>query len=94
MLLERFVVQLNEEVAKLPEPRPAFFKSEGFVYMKQWLKTRHAIMFGLSNKIFQVNFFDGSQILLNTEYKTVLFCSKRGEKSCVPLVSALHTTDP
>ena len=34
-------------------------------------------MFGLSNKIFQVNFFDNSQILLNTEKKTVLFFSKR-----------------
>ncbi len=45
--------------------------------MKQWLKTRHAIMFGLSNKIFQVNFFDNSQILLNTEKKTVLFFNKR-----------------
>jgi polo-like kinase 1 len=45
--------------------------------MKQWLKTRHAIMFGLSNKIFQVNFLDNSQILLNTSKKTVLFYSKK-----------------
>ena len=37
--------------------------------MKQWLKTRHAIMFGMSNKIFQVNFFDNSQIILNTKKK-------------------------
>lgn len=47
--------------------------------MKQWLKTRHAIMFGLSNKLFQVNFFDNSQILLQTEKKTVLFTSKTGQ---------------
>ena len=45
--------------------------------MKQWLKTRHAIMFGLSNKVFQVNFFDNSRILLNTDKKTVLFTSKK-----------------
>ena len=38
-------------------------------------------MFRLSNKIFQVNFFDNSQILLNTEEKTVLFTSKKGEKT-------------
>jgi polo-like kinase 1 len=34
--------------------------------MKQWLKTKHAIMFRLSNKVFQVDFLDSSQILLNT----------------------------
>ena len=34
-------------------------------------------MFGLSNKLFQVNFYDSSQILLNTQKKTVLFHSKR-----------------
>ena len=47
--------------------------------MKQWLKTRHAIMFGLSNKLFQVNFFDNSQILLQTQKKTVQFKSKKGD---------------
>lgn len=61
--------------------------------MKQWLKTRHAIMFGLSNKIFQVNFFDNSQILLNTEKKTVLFFSKRNEKTYQSLSNALQTSD-
>ncbi len=35
-------------------------------------------MFRLNNKIFQVNFLDGSQILLNTQYKTVNFTNKRG----------------
>lgn len=49
--------------------------------MKQWLKTRHAIMFGLSNKLFQVNFFDNSQILLQTEKKTVMFTSKKGDST-------------
>jgi len=66
MLLERFITHLNDEVSKLPESKVVYHKNEGFIYMKQWLKTRHAIMFGLSNKIFQVNFFDNSQILLNT----------------------------
>lgn len=66
MLLERFIPQLNDEASKLSESKLIYHKNEGFIYMKQWLKTRHAIMFGLSHKIFQVNFFDNSQILLNT----------------------------
>ena len=61
--------------------------------MKQWLKTRHAIMFGMSNKLFQVNFFDNSQILLNTIKKTVLFRSKKNEVTYQPLSNSLLISD-
>lgn len=30
----------------------------GYCYVKKWMKTKHAIMFRLSNKIVQVNFTD------------------------------------
>ena len=50
-------------------------------------------MFRLSNKIFQVNFFDNSQILLNTEEKTVLFTSKKGVKTYETLAKALQAKD-
>lgn len=66
MLLEKFVVYLNDEVQKNNISDSNYQKYEEFIYVKQWLKTKHAIMFRLSNKIFQVNFFDNSQILLNT----------------------------
>lgn len=61
--------------------------------MKQWLKTRHAIMFGLSNKLFQVNFFDNSQILLQTEKKTVMFTSKKGESTYQTLSNVLNSQE-
>lgn len=48
------------------------------IYVKQWLKTKHAMMFRLNNKIFQVNFQDNSQILLNTHKREVFFINKRG----------------
>lgn len=50
-------------------------------------------MFRLSNKIFQVNFFDNSQILLNTDEKTVLFTSKKGAKTYETLAKALQAKD-
>lgn len=53
-------------------------KDRSLIYIKQWLKTKHAIMFRLSNSIFQVNFFDKSQILLSTDKKVILFTSKEG----------------
>jgi polo-like kinase 1 len=61
--------------------------------MKQWLKTRHAIMFGLNNKMFQVNFFDKSCILLNTEYKTIHFTNKKNETFKDTLNNAMKNSD-
>lgn len=44
------------------------------VYVKKWMKTRHAIMFRLSNKIVQVNFTDKTEIILSSENKMVIKC--------------------
>lgn len=65
-------------------------KKNNFIYVKQWLKTKHAIMFRLSNGIFQVNFFDKSQILLSTIKKVIMFTSKEGERTIETLNDALH----
>lgn len=63
------------------------------VYMKQWLKTRHAIMFRLSNKVFQVDFLDTTQILLNTDSKLVTYTNKKGERTVHTLNEALSSTE-
>ena len=77
----------------MPKDKVIYHQDDKFVYMKQWLKTRHAIMFGLSNKVFQVNFFDNSRILLNTDKKTVLFTSKKNQVSYETLSNALQASD-
>ena len=77
-LLEHFKYYLDAELKARP------FKANGagkLVYLKQWLKTKHAIMFRLSNKIFQVDFLDNTQILLNTEKKLVIYTNKKGDKN-------------
>lgn len=50
-------------------------------------------MFGMSNKLFQVNFFDNSQILLNTAKKTVLFRNKKNQVTYQPLSNSLLVSD-
>lgn len=44
-------------------------RQNNLVHLKKWMKTRHAIMFRLSNKIIQVDFQDKSQIILSSESK-------------------------
>jgi len=43
----------------------------GTVYVKKWMRTKHAMMFRLSNKIVQVNFQDHTEIILSSEARVV-----------------------
>ena len=42
------------------------------------MKTKHAIMFRLSNKIVQVDFTDKTEIILSTKSKMVTYVNKKG----------------
>ena len=63
------------------------------MYVKKWMRTKHAIMFRLSNKIVQVNFQDHTEILLNSENRLVTYVNKRGERSIMPLAQALDSNN-
>ena len=63
------------------------------VYVKKWMRTRHAIMFRLSNKIVQVNFQDKTEIILSSETRVVTYVNKKGERSTYPLTSALESSN-
>ena len=63
------------------------------VYVKKWMKTKHAILFRMSNKVVQVNFLDNTEILLNTASKLVYYVNKLGERNAFPLASALDSNN-
>jgi polo-like kinase 1 len=63
------------------------------VYVKKWMKTKHAIMFRLSNKIVQVNFTDKTEIILSSELKMVTYVNKKGERNNYPLATALESSN-
>jgi len=46
------------------------------VYLQKWVKTRHAILFRLSNRTVQVVFFDHTQVLLSCEAREVTYFDK------------------
>ena len=76
----------NEEKEKEIGEKP-------FTYVKKWMRTRHAIMFRLSNKIVQVCFQDHTEIILSSESRIVTYVNKRGERSTYPLSSALENSN-
>jgi len=60
-------------------------KKIGMVYVKKWLKTKHAIMFRLNNKIVQVNFTDKTEIILSSEQKLVTYVGKKRRKKSISI---------
>lgn len=69
------------------------------VYLKKWMKTRHAILFRLSNKIVQVNFLkqvnftDKTEVILSSEHKMLTYVNKKQERSNYPLATALESSN-
>ena len=61
--------------------------------MKKWMRTRHAIMFRLSNKVVQVCFQDHTEIILSSESRVVTYANKKGERSTYPLSTALESNN-
>jgi len=82
----------NKDAQPTEEEQPNQQKTPT-VYVKKWMKTKHAIMFRLSNKIVQVNFTDKTEIILSSENKIVTYVNKKGERSNYPLATALESSN-
>jgi len=92
-LLQHFRSYLESELKPNPiEGEEAIQTSK--IYVKKWMKTKHAVMFRLSNKVVQVNFTDKTELILSSEKKLVTYVNKKGEKSQHPLSAALETSNP
>lgn len=49
------------------------------VYVKRWVKTRHAFLFRLSNKTVQVSFSDKTELVLSSADDVIFYRGKQGE---------------
>ncbi len=76
-----------------PEEKLSARRAQAPVYVKKWMRTRHAIMFRLSNKVVQVIFQDNTEIILSSETREVTYVNKKGERATYQLTSALESTN-
>lgn len=65
-------------------------KEDECVYVKKWIRTKHAIMFRMSNKLVQVCFIDQTVIVLSNENKKVYYINKKGEVLSFALATAFE----
>jgi hypothetical protein len=61
------------------------------IFLKKWVRTRHAILFRLSNRTVQVVFFDRSEIILSSEARVVTYVNKQGKREGYPLENILNS---
>jgi len=90
-LLNHFKSYLDQNFKKedIEHERP----SGDLVYIKKWIKTRHAKLFRMSNKVVQVYFKDKTEILLWSISKQITYTNKEGVRSTYPLAFALESTN-
>jgi polo-like kinase 1 len=84
-------MQITETEAKTDDDNSK--KQICSVYVKKWMRTKHAIMFRLSNKIVQVCFQDHTEIILSSESRVVTYVNKKGERLTYPLNNALESNN-
>ena len=83
----------KEETEEKEKEKDKEIGEKPFTYVKKWMRTRHAIMFRLSNKIVQVCFQDHTEIILSSESRIVTYVNKKGDRSTYPLSSALENSN-
>ncbi|KAG2523484.1 hypothetical protein JM16_002255 [Phytophthora kernoviae] len=49
------------------------------VFVKKWVKTRHAVLFQLSNGTVQFNFFDKSKLMLSSDGRVATYLDREGD---------------
>eukprot|EP01038_Epipyxis_sp_PR26KG_P007940 gene7940-10774_t len=60
-------------------------------YLKKWVRTKHAILFRISNRTVQVVFYDRSEVLLSSEARVITYVNKHSARSEHSLDEVLGT---
>jgi len=77
-LLDHFRNYLDDNKGEREPPVAPKGGGEGeFVYVRKWMRTRHSVIFRLSNNNFQVNFFDETEVMVWADRKLVTFKAKK-----------------
>ena len=63
------------------------------IYVREWVKTKYAILFKFNNKNYQINFTDNTQLIFISNVKKVIFINKNNNKIIYDLNDALNSND-
>ena len=69
-------------------------RPEKMVYVKKWLRTKHAILFRLSDRTVQVIFYDHTEVILSSEDRMVTYTNKEKQRKTYPLQTVFQNPKP
>ena len=61
------------------------------VHVKKWMRTKHAILFRLNNKVVQVCFQDNTEIIICSDSRIVTYVCKKGTRENFTLQEAVDS---
>lgn len=97
-LLEHFRNYLTEnQKASSEEPAATSSPSHlptNFVFLKKWLRTKHAIVFRLSNQTIQVVFYDQTEILMTPDDRYITYVDKNRVRTTFNFTEDLVGSSP
>lgn len=64
-----------------------------FVYLKKWVRTKHAILFRLSDQTVQIVFYDQTEVLLTPDKRFVTYVDKKRTRCTYYLNDELVATN-
>ncbi|KAG3092017.1 putative serine/threonine-protein kinase [Phytophthora idaei] len=67
--------------------------TQSMVFVKKWVKTRHAVLFQLSNGTIQFNFFDKSKLMVASNARVVTYLSRDGDLAVFSSSTAILTSE-
>jgi polo-like kinase 1 len=98
-LLKHFRNYLIEQQKKCEDDGPGHECAAGLVnttpmtYLKKWVRTKHAILFRLSNQTIQIIFYDQTEVLLTPDKRFVTYVDKKRNRSTYFLSDELVGTN-
>jgi polo-like kinase 1 len=51
---------------------------ESYVYIKKWIKTKHAVFFRMNNRVLQVAFNDQTTLMINSDLRRITYLDGKG----------------
>ena len=76
------------------EPQLSLQPAVDLIFVKKWVRTRHAILFRISNRTVQVAFFDNTEIILSSGAKAVTYVDKEGKRKTCSLKKVMAANRP
>lgn len=70
----------DDEEPKRQQASPAPLDPRNLIYIKRWFRSKHAVIFRMSNKTVQVIFIDQTEVIINSVAKSVVYYNKQHER--------------